>query len=126
MKRLKTILAGALIAVFGAVAVLPAVPAVALDPLAICDDPANAANEVCKNRGDNANDLIGVLVNTLLFIVGTLSVVMVIYGGIRYTTSAGNTNAVTSAKNTIIYAIVGLVVSFIAFAVINWVLRLFQ
>lgn len=125
MKQLKLFIASLGIVVFGALAIVPAATTYALDPLAACDDAANADNEVCKNRDDNAGTLIGALINTLLFIVGTLSVVMIIYGGIRYTTSAGNTSAVTAAKNTIIYAIVGLVVSFLAYAVVNWVLDLF-
>lgn len=62
------------------------------------------------------------IVNTLLFIIGAVSVVMLIYGGIRYTTSGGNSTHVTAAKNTIMYAIIGLVVAFLAFAVVNWVL----
>lgn len=62
------------------------------------------------------------VVNVLLFIIGALSVIMLIWGGIRYTTSGGSSSAVTSAKNTIMYAIIGLVVAFLAFAIVNWVL----
>jgi hypothetical protein len=47
---------------------------------------------------------------------------MLIYGGIRYTTSGGNANSVTAAKNTILYAIIGLVVAIFAYAIVNWVL----
>jgi len=62
------------------------------------------------------------IVNTLLFVIGALSVVMLIIGGIRYTTSNGAAAQVTAAKNTIMYALVGLVVAFLAFAIVNWVL----
>jgi len=62
------------------------------------------------------------VVNVLLFVIGAISVIMLIYGGIRYTTSAGDSGAVTSAKNTIMYAIIGLIIAFLAFAVVNWVL----
>ena len=62
------------------------------------------------------------VVNVLLFVIGAISVIMLIIGGIRYTTSAGDSGAVTGAKNTIMYAIIGLVVAFLAFAVVNWVL----
>lgn len=47
---------------------------------------------------------------------------MIIIGGLRYVTSGGNPSSVTGAKNTIMYAIVGLVVAFLAFAAINFVL----
>jgi len=62
------------------------------------------------------------IVNVLLFLIGAISVIMLIYGGIRYTTSGGNSANVTAAKNTIMYAIIGLIVAFLAFAVVNWVL----
>lgn len=65
------------------------------------------------------------VVNIMLFIIGALSVVMLIWGGIRYTTSGGQSAAVTSAKNTIMYSIIGLVVAFLAFAIVNWVLNIF-
>jgi uncharacterized membrane protein YjgN (DUF898 family) len=59
--------------------------------------------------------------NLLLFILGAIAVVMVIVGGIRYATSNGEQAQVTSAKNTIMYAIIGLVVAFIAYAIVNFV-----
>jgi hypothetical protein len=58
----------------------------------------------------------------MLYIIGAVSVIMLIYGGIRYTTSGGNANSVTAAKNTILYAIIGLVVAIFAYAIVNWVL----
>jgi len=61
--------------------------------------------------------------NILLFVVGALSVIMIIVGGLRYVVSGGNSTAVTAAKNTILYAIVGLVISFLAYAVINFVIN---
>jgi hypothetical protein len=60
--------------------------------------------------------------NILLFFAGALSVIMLIVGGLRYTISGGNSTAVTAAKNTVLYAIVGLVVAFLAYAAINFVL----
>ena len=64
-----------------------------------------------------------VVVNVLLFIIGAVSVIMLIYGGIRYTTSGGNANSVTAAKNTIMYSIVGLIIAILAFAVVNFVVK---
>jgi hypothetical protein len=66
--------------------------------------------------------IITTITNILLFIAGALAVIMLIFGGIRYTVSGGNSSAVTAAKNTILYAIVGLIVAFLAFAAVNWVL----
>lgn len=65
------------------------------------------------------------VINFLLFFVGVVSVIMIIYGGIQYTTSAGDSGKVTSAKNTILYAIVGLIVSILAYAIVNFVTTTF-
>ena len=62
------------------------------------------------------------IVNAALYVIGAISVIMLIYGGIRYTTSGGNAASVTAAKNTILYAIVGIVVAVLAFAIVNFVL----
>mgnify|MGYP003608633410 FL=1 len=69
----------------------------------------------------DANVVIKNVTNIMFFIIGAVSVIMLIYGGIRYTTSGGNANSVTAAKNTIMYSIVGLVVAILAFAVVQFV-----
>jgi hypothetical protein len=61
-------------------------------------------------------------VNILLFVVGVLSVIMIIVGGLRYVVSGGNTSAVSAAKTTVLYAIVGVVIAFLAYALVNFVL----
>ena len=63
------------------------------------------------------------ITNVLLFIVGALSVIMIIWGGIRYAISGGSSSAVTAAKNTIMYALIGLIIAFLAFAAVNFVLN---
>jgi hypothetical protein len=62
------------------------------------------------------------IVNILLYIIGAIAVIMLIIGGIRYVTSAGDSSAVTAAKNTILYAIIGIIVALLAYAVVNFVL----
>ena len=71
----------------------------------------------------NANVVIKNVTNTMFFIIGAVSVIMLIYGGIRYTTSGGNANSVTAAKNTIMYSIIGLVVAILAFSVVQFVVN---
>ncbi len=65
------------------------------------------------------------ITNVLLFILGAISVIMIIIGGLRYVVSGGNATAVTAAKNTILYAIVGVIVALLAYAAINFVLASF-
>lgn len=63
--------------------------------------------------------------NVLLFVLGAISVIMIIIGGLRYVVSGGNSANVTAAKNTILYAIVGVVIALLSYAVINFVLNSF-
>lgn len=62
------------------------------------------------------------ITNVLLFVIGAVSVIMLIIGGIRYTVSQGDSSAVTSAKNTILYSIIGIVVAILAYAAVNFVI----
>ncbi len=63
------------------------------------------------------------ITNTVLYVVGIISVVMLIYGGLRYVISGGDSKKVTDAKNTILYAIIGLIISILAFAIVNFVIN---
>ena len=60
--------------------------------------------------------------NVILYIAGIVVVIMLIIGGIKYMMSGGDSKKVTDAKNTVLYAIIGLVICFIAFAVVNFVI----
>lgn len=68
------------------------------------------------------NKLITDIVNIFSVIVGIVSVIMIIYGGFRYVTSGGDSGNVSNAKNTIIYAIIGLVVVALAQFIVQFVL----
>ena len=65
------------------------------------------------------------ITNVLLFLIGAISVIMLIIGGVRYVVSGGDSSAVTGAKNTILYAIVGIVVAILAYALVNFVIGSF-
>ena len=60
--------------------------------------------------------------NTVLYIVGVVAVIMLIIGGIKYVVSGGDAKKVTDAKNTVLYAIIGLIIAFLAFAIVNFVI----
>ena len=81
------------------------------------------ANKKCVRPGNQGdlNNTIHTVINVMLFIVGILAVIMIIYGGIRYIISRGKSEEVTGAKNTIMYSVVGLVIAIIAFALVQWV-----
>jgi len=75
-------------------------------------------------NGDGA--IFTTIVETMLFIVGAVAVIMLIYGGFRYVISGGNASSVTAAKNTILYAIVGVIVALLSYAIIDFVLASFD
>lgn len=111
--------AGLMMAVVGG-AMLPQ-PALAapIDVLKACD----AQSQVCK--GTNKNSLYTVIenvINVLLYAIGIISVIMIIIGGIRYATSGGDSSQTKSARDTIIYAVAGLVVAIMSFSLVNFVL----
>lgn len=96
---------------------------IAVGAVSVIDEQCAGVTEsaVCDRKDASPEDLAKNIVNTLLFVVGAISVIMIIIGGIMYATSAGDTGKVTLAKNTVTYAVVGLVVSFIAFGVVQFV-----
>jgi len=124
MRNIKNILASILVIPMLLIGVSFIMPASNVYAQSSISDGAQAA------RGEDTPDAIfgdgGVLqvvTNTILYALGAISVIMLIYGGIRYTVSGGDSAQVTAAKNTILYAIVGVVVALMAYAIINFVLE---
>ncbi len=114
------------------------VPAMALSLSLFAQVPAQAADLSIREgvnsskSADQADCLFGTgdgifktITNVMLFVIGAVSVIMLIIGGIRYTVSNGDSTAVQNAKNTIMYAIIGIIVALIAFAVVNFVVTSF-
>ncbi len=90
----------------------------------------NGVNEATNgNGGCNGTDIstgiksIAVsVVNILSVVVGIVAVIMIIYGGFRYITSGGESGSVSGAKNTLLFAIVGLVIVALAQVIVHWVI----
>lgn len=82
-----------------------------------------------KVGGDNnktsLEDNVKSVTNVLLFILGAIAVIMIIIGGIRYATSNGDSSQTKAAKDTILYAVVGLVVAILAYAIVNFIVSSF-
>jgi cytochrome bd-type quinol oxidase subunit 2 len=71
---------------------------------------------------DKINGMIKLVINIFSLVVGVVSIIMIIIGGLKYITSAGDSGNVTSAKNTILYAIIGLVVVALSQFIVRFVL----
>jgi hypothetical protein len=123
MKRWKQfVMAFALVLGVGAVA-LPAASVSAINVFDQCKN--NKASEVCKAKDDTIGPMIQIVINILLYILGMVAVIMIVIGGIRYTTSNGDSSAIKSAKDTILYAVVGLIVAILAYSIVNFVVSWF-
>lgn len=136
-KNIKQLLLGAFavpVMVLGASLVLSPAPAYAAFDQGMMDGADSAQG---KDQQGTASCLFGTeancagegifktVTNVLLFLIGAISVIMLIVGGIRYVVSGGDSSAVQNAKNTILYAIVGVVVAILAYAVVNFVIGSF-
>ena len=75
------------------------------------------------NSGAGAvSNIVTTTINILSLVVGIVAVVMLIVGGFKYITSGGDSGKVTSAKNSIVYAVIGLVVVALAQIIVQFVL----
>lgn len=86
---------------------------------------AGYGGDECEAGGDGNSDLkalAGKVVNLISLIVGIVAIIMIIYGGFRYITSGGDSGRVGNAKNTLIYAIIGLIIVALSQFIVHYVL----
>ena len=89
-----------------------------------CIDQGLTASGASGTPGD-LSTILTTVTNILLFLMGAVSVIMIIIGGFRYVTSQGDQTQMQSAKNTILYAVIGVVVSIAAYAIVSFVVTQF-
>ena len=123
----------------GATLLLSFVPAVALPVAAYAaadigqclgqgSDLSTAGGGDSCTGGDTAGGaeriqtIVTTIVNIFSIIVGIVAVVMIIYGGFKYITSGGDSGKITSAKSTVVYALIGLVIAALAQTLAKYVL----
>jgi len=109
-------------------AVATAVPVYAADNIqsGLCSGVQVASGNGCGSTGDSKLTLGGIAtsaVNIFSWVVGIAAVIMIIVGGFRYITSGGSSDKVGSAKNTLIYAIVGLIIVALAQFIVHFVIN---
>ena len=85
----------------------------------------SSASTLAECNIENDNSLIPTILNIIQVTIGVLAlvaVIVIIFAGVQYTTSAGDTGKVKKAKDSILYGIIGLVIAILAFAIVNFVL----
>lgn len=73
-------------------------------------------------KADSPQELIGYIINAFLGIVGSIALIMFIYGGFVWMTAAGSQEKVTQGRNILVWATIGLVIIFSSYALINFIL----
>jgi hypothetical protein len=121
---------------------LVAFSVIALSPIAVlaqdagdplkeaCSRPNAASSDVCRTyrndaKGDKIlgpNGIVTKIIQTLVFVVAAITVIAVIVGGLQYVLSGGDPNGTKQAKDTILYALIGLVVALFAQVIVSFVL----
>lgn len=112
---------------------------VAAMPAAAQDDPLNRAcatnpgATVCQDNQQSqsfnsnsffgANGILTRVARLIAIATGIVSLVMIIYGGLRYTTASGDTGKLATARDTILYALAGLIIAAMAQAIVVYVLN---
>ena len=122
MKKLIVGFTGLAVAVGGILA-FASTPAGAINVFDECPRGSDAA--VCQSRSDDGTNLMKTVIQTLIYIIGIISVIMIVIGGLNYTTSRGDSNKIQDAKNTILYSVIGLAVAILSFGIVNFVIDLF-
>lgn len=83
-------------------------------------DSVKAACGCSKTNSDKLPNVIINIINAVIGISGLIAVVFIVIGGVNYMTSTGDPSKIKKAKDTILYAIIGLVICALSFAIVNW------
>lgn len=132
MKRIKLLLSSLMVAfsmLVAPMAIVATTYAADYNPGgAACSGANGGASNTTQDCTTNANsntlpNIVKNVINIFSWVVGAVSVIMLIWGGFKYITSGGDSGGVTAAKNTILYAIVGLVIVALSQVIVNFVLE---
>lgn len=123
IRHIRTLLASLVVGVAVIGVAAPTVSAIDLFPE--CGG-ANADTAVCKAQGsDQVESLAQNITSILLWILGAVAVIMIVIGGFKYVTSNGDSNSIQSAKNTILYSVIGLAVAMLGQVIVLYVVQWF-
>ncbi len=114
-------------------ALVPLMSLVFTAPIALATDAKTAitcgvnsaagSNSCTAKPTTSLDDTVKTIVNILSAVVGVIAVVMIIIAGLRYASSAGDPEAAKGAKNTILYAVIGLAIAAVAQVIVHFVLH---
>lgn len=106
-----------------ALALASSFPTHAVDVVQDSCGAAGSSSAICSASGDDLNNLFANIASVLTFVIGAVAVIMIIVGAIKYVTANGDQSQISSAKNTILYSIVGLILAIAAGGIVVFVLE---
>ena len=124
MKKVILVALAAVTLLIGVVAIhtAPALAASAKDEICAGVGSASGASGCSTPAGSpTVNSVINTVINIISAFVGVVAIIMIVFAGFRYVTSGGDSSKISSAKNTLIYAIVGIVVAALAQVIVRYV-----
>lgn len=85
------------------------------------------ANGFCAHTGSNTdpNQQVKNLIDLMMFVVGAIAVITIIVGGLKYVSADGDAGKIKGAKDTILYAVVGIIVALLAYAIVQFIVGQF-
>lgn len=86
----------------------------------------SGSSSICgAAQQDDFKALMRNVIGIIFLLLGIIAVIMIIVGGIRYVTSNGDASQIKAAKDTILYAVIGLIVALLAYAIVNFIIASF-
>lgn len=121
----KTLLALSIVTMSFVPAFVPVVVGATTPQEAACEGIGVASGESCSGEeaGNSISNLVGSVINILSWIVGIISIIMIIIGGLKFVTANGNAQSAAAARSTVIYALVGVVVAVSAQILVRFVIN---
>lgn len=123
--RIKNIITALALIFMGNLALFSASTTAVSCPTGSARSSADTLAECNIEKPDSNSDVMSVVkagINVVIGLIAVTSVIMIIVGGIQYTTSRGDAAKIKKARDTIIYSVIGLVIALLAFAIVNFVL----
>ena len=80
---------------------------------------------ICKGKDEAGDTLVKDVVDLLFYAAGIVAVIAIIYGGIKFIVADGDASKIKGGRDTIMYAVVGLVVAIMAYSIVGFVVGRF-
>ena len=122
--RIKLFLAMGVVVILGLGSALPALASADTAKQTVCQTLGAGADCTQNTQGSvSLNSIIKTVINIFSFVIGVVAVIMIMISGYRFVTSGGDSSKVSSARSTITYALVGIVVAALAQGIVRFVLK---